>query len=129
MTGLKKVKSHTDVVEYFKVLPFYNKYIEKRKIKRLKNNDLLSELPFYEELNAIKTNHAFRGYALSYKVEKEDPIKQLGANKLSIKDLFSDLLNETKRFKYQITLKVIFKKYKPNEKLISHQFILKNAFQ
>ena len=129
MTALKKVKSHPDVVEYFKELPFYNKYIEKRKIKRLKNNHLLSELPFYEELNVIKTNHAFRGCALSYKVEKEDSIKQLGANKLSIKDLFSDLLNETKRFKYQITLKVIFKKHKPNEKLISHQFILKNAFQ
>ena len=62
-------------------------------------------------------------------IEKKDPIKQLKASKSSIKNLFSDLLNETKRFKYQITLKVIFKKYKPNEKLISHQFILKNAFQ
>ena len=38
-------------------------------MKHLKNIDLLSELLFYEELNAIKTNHAFRGYAMSYKVE------------------------------------------------------------
>ena len=78
---------------------------------------MLSELPFYEELNVIETNHALRGYAVSYKVgiiEKKDPIKQLEASKSSIKDLFSDLLNETKGFKYQITLKVMLKKYKPN---------------
>ena len=45
---------------------------------------MLSELPFYEELNVIKTNHAFRGYAMSYKVEiieKRDPIKELEASK------------------------------------------------
>ena len=80
MTALKKVKSHSDVVDYFKEFLFYNKHIEKPKIKRLKNVDLLSELPFYEELNVIKTHHTFRGYARSYKVElveKKDPIKQL----------------------------------------------------
>ena len=52
---------------------------------------------------------------MSYKVkiiEKKDPIKQLEASKSSIKDLFNDLLNETKGFKYQITLKVILKKLK-----------------
>ena len=117
MTALKKVKSHLDVVEYFKELPFYNKHIEKPKIKRLKNIDLLSELPFYEELNVIKTNHAFRGCEMSYKkelVEKKDPITELEASKSNIKDLFSDLLNETKGFKYQITEKVLLKKYKPN---------------
>ena len=103
MTASKKVKYHSDAVESFKELPFYNKHIEKPKIKRLKNIDLLSELPFYEELNVIKTNHAFRGYAMSYKVElvvKKDPITQLEASKSSIKDLLSELLNETKGFKY-----------------------------
>ena len=69
MTALKKVKYHLDVVEYFKELSFYNKHIEKRKIKRLKNIDLLSEHPVYGELNVIKTNHAFIGYAMSYKVQ------------------------------------------------------------
>ena len=68
MTALKKVKSHPDLVDCFKELPFYNKYIEKPKIQCLKNIDLLFEFPFYEELNVIKTNHAFRGYAMSYKV-------------------------------------------------------------
>ena len=60
-----KIKSYPCVVDYFKEIPFYNKSIEKPKIKRLKNIDLLSELSFYEELNVIKTNHAFRGYAMS----------------------------------------------------------------
>ena len=69
MTALKKVKSHPDVVDYFKELPFYNKHIEKPKIKRLKNIDVLSELPFYEELNIIKTNHGFRRYEKSDKVQ------------------------------------------------------------
>ena len=87
MTALKKVKSHPDVVDYFKELPFYNKHIEKPKIKRLENIGLLSELPFYEELNIIKTDHASRGYAISYKiklVEKKDPINQLDASKSSL---------------------------------------------
>ena len=50
-------------------------------------------------LNVMKTNHVFRVYAISYKVEiieKKDPIKQLEASKSSIKDMFSDLLNEQK---------------------------------
>ena len=75
---------------------------------------MLPERLFYVELNVIKTNHAFRGYAMSYKVEitkKKDPIKQLEASKSSIRDLFSDLLNETKGFKNQITLKVMLKNY------------------
>ena len=40
MTTLKKAKSHPDVVDYFKELPFCNKPIEKTKIKHLKNIDL-----------------------------------------------------------------------------------------
>ena len=115
MAVLSKIKPHSDAVDYFKELPFYNKPIEKPKVKRLKNIDRLAELPFYEQLSVIKTDQAFKGYAMSYKVEiieKKDPIVQLEASKLSIKNLFSDLLNETKGFKYQITVKVLLKKYK-----------------
>ena len=75
---MKKIKSHLGLVGYFKELPFYNKHIEKPKIKRLKNIDLLSELSFYEELNVIKKNHALRGYAMRYKVklaERKDLIE------------------------------------------------------
>ena len=59
-------------IDYFKELPFYNVSIDKPIIKRLKNIDLLAELPFYDQLNIIKTDHAFSGYAMSYKVEIAD---------------------------------------------------------
>ena len=103
MAVLSKIKSHSHVVDYFKELPFYNKPIEKPKVKRLKNIDRLAELPFYEQLSVIKTDQAFKGYAMSYKVkivERKDPIVQLKARKLSIKNLSSNLLNETKGFQY-----------------------------
>ena len=82
---------------------------------------------------------------MSYKVElveKKDPIEQLEASKPSIKDLFNDLLNERKGFKYQITLKVMLQKYKSIEiefalvyfnsvtkTVINYRFSLENAFQ
>ena len=72
MKALEKLKFHPDVVGYFKELPFYNKHIEKVKIKRLKNIDLLSQLPFYEELNVIKIDHTYRGYSMSYKVKLDE---------------------------------------------------------
>ena len=122
------IKSHPYTVEYFKEMPFYKKPIEKPKIKRLKNIDLLSELRFYEELSIIKTNHAFEGYAMSFKVEiieRKDPISQLEANKSSVSNLMlNNLLNETKGFKYQMTLKVKFKNYRPVRKIeLMSQFI------
>ena len=46
---------------------------------------------------------------MSYKVDitgKKDPILQLKASKLSIKKFFSNLLDEIKGFKHQITVKV-----------------------
>ena len=114
------ISSKNNDVNYFKELPFFNVSIEKPKIKRLKNVDLLAELPFYDQLNIIKTDQAFSRYAMSYKaeiVDKKDLIVQLEANKSSIKDLFNDALNESKGFKYRISVKVLLKKYKPNEKI------------
>ena len=64
---------------------------------------------------------------MSYKVElveKKDPIEQLEASKSSIKDLLSNLLNKTKGFKYQTTLKVTLKNTSQMEKLNLDQFIL-----
>ena len=60
MAVLSKIKSHSDVVDYFKEFPFYNKPIEKPKIRLLKNIDQLAKLPFYDQLSIIKTNHAFK---------------------------------------------------------------------
>ena len=68
MAILSKIKSHSDVINYLKELSFYNKPIE-RPIKRLRNIDPLVDLPFYEQLSIIKTDQAFKGYAMSYKVE------------------------------------------------------------
>ena len=124
---MSKIKFHFDAVDYFKKLPFYNKYIEKPKIKHLKNIDWLAELLFYKQLSIIKMNQAFRGYAMSYKVkiiERKDLIVQLEASKLSIKDLFNNLLNETKGFKYQITVKVLLKNTSSVDKLTLLQLIL-----
>ena len=83
---------------------------------------------------------------MSYKVEiieRKVSIVKLGASKSSIKDLFGDLLNETKGFKYQITVKVLLKKYKLNGEIeftpvhfssvtktvINHRFQLESYFQ
>ena len=77
MAILSKIKPYSDAVDYFNELPSYNKPIKNPKVKRLKNIDRLAELPFYEQLSVIKTNQAFRGYVMSYKVEireKKDPI-------------------------------------------------------
>ena len=117
MAVLSKIKSHSDAVDYFKELPFYNKPIKKPKVKRAKNIDWLAEILFYEQLSVIKTNQAVRRYAMSYKVEiikRKDPIVQLEASKLSIKGLFNDILNKTKGFKYHITVKFFLKKYNLN---------------
>ena len=37
--------THPSVKDYFKEIPFYNRPIEKPKIKRLKNINLSAELP------------------------------------------------------------------------------------
>ena len=63
MTVLSKIKSYSDVIDCFKELPFYNKPIEKP-VKCLKNIDQIAE-----QLSVIKPNQAFKGYAMSYKVE------------------------------------------------------------
>ena len=54
MAILSKMKSHSDAVDYFKELPFYNKPFEKPKVKCLKYIDRLAELPFYEQLHLKK---------------------------------------------------------------------------
>ena len=65
MTVLWKI----DTVKHFKEIPFYSDPIEKPKIKRLTDINLLAELSFYEQLSIIKTNQGFKRYAMSYKVE------------------------------------------------------------
>ena len=45
MVVLPKLKSHSDVIVYFKELPSYNKPIKKPKVKHLKNI-AISSTPF-----------------------------------------------------------------------------------
>ena len=88
------------------------------RFKKLSNVELLHELPFYDELSITEVSKAFKRYARSYKVDivdHKDPSTQLEASKSSIKDLFKDLLNEMKGFKYQVTVKVLLSKDKRNE--------------
>ena len=104
-----------DAKKVFQILPFYNTFIEKPEIKKLSSINLLQELPFYDKLSTVKNSNAFSGYARSYKVEivdKKEPLVQLEVSKSSIEDLFKDLLNEIKGFKYQITLAVLLSKIK-----------------
>ena len=82
---------------------------------------------------------------MSYKVEtveRKVPIVQLEASKSSIKDFFNDLLNETKGFRYKITVNGLLKKYKINGEIefapvyfnsltktvINHRFRLDGSF-
>ena len=76
-------------------------------------------------------------------MKKKDFIVQLEASKLSTKDLFSDLINEIKGFKHQITVKALLKKYNPNGEIefapvyfnsltklvINHRYKLNKSFQ
>ena len=78
---------------------------------------MLHKLPFYNELSIVKISQAFRRYVRSYKIEiidSIDPLAQLQASKSSIKDLFKDLLDKIKGFKYQIAVKVLLIKHKEN---------------
>ena len=112
--------SFWDVKTLFQILPFYNTSIEKPEIKKLSNIKLLQELPFYDELNVVKSSNAFSGYARSYKIEivdHKDPVVQLQASKSSIEELFKNLLDEMKGFKYQITVTVLPSKVKINESI------------
>ena len=96
--------------------------MEKTKIKKLSNVELLKELPFYDELGIIKNKTTFIGYARTYRIEiidERDVIVQLKASKISVVELSKDLLIELKGFKYQITLCVLLSKVKIRD-LIEH---------
>ena len=118
-----------DESKIFKILPFYNSYIDAPKVKKLSNIRLLKELPFYDELSIVKNKTAFSGYAQSYKIEivyKKDMITQLKSSEISIENLFKDLLMEMKGFKYQITLQVLLSKVK-SKGLIEYSTVYLNS--
>ena len=110
-----------DANKAFKILPFYNTHIDQPRVKKVNNVELLKELPFHDKLSIVKNKTAFSGYGQSYKIEivdKRNVVVQLNrlrccsASKISIAELFKDLLIELKGFKYQITLAVLMSKVK-----------------
>ena len=118
-----------DKSEIFKILPFYDSYIERPKIKKLNNVQLLKELPFYHDLNIVKNKTEFSAYGRSYKIEivnKKDVVVQLKSSEIALKELFKDLLLELKGFKYKITLCVLLSKVK-NSGLIEYSTVYFNS--
>ena len=109
-----------DYKKIFKILPFYNiliDFMEKPKIKRLSNVELLNVLLFYNSLSIKEISEAFKRYTKSFSIEivdKKDLLIQLNSSKPSIKDLFKDLLHEMDGFKYQITIYATLSKGKIN---------------
>ena len=111
---------HWDANKTFKILPFYSSCIDEPKVKKLNIVELLKESPFYDELSIVKNKTVYSGYAQSYKiksVDKRDVIVQLKASKISIIELFKELLIELKGFKYQITLAVLLSKVKNSDEI------------
>ena len=75
----------------FQILPCYNTFTQKPRIKHLKSIDLLHKLPFYDKLNIAKISQAFKRFARTYKIEiidSKNSLAQLEASKSSIKDFF-----------------------------------------
>ena len=97
----------------------YNVLIGKPLMELVKNITLLHDLPFHDELNITRISQAIKRYAKSYQIEIIDPkalapLAQLEVSKSNFKDLFKDVLDEIKGFKYQITIKFLLSKHKEN---------------
>ena len=89
--------------------PFYKQPIKKPRFKKLSNQDLLRELPFYGDINILRNERTFRGYAETYKVEiinNRNLSDLLSVIKNSAKQLFDKLLREKRGFKYIISVKI-----------------------
>ena len=90
--------------------PFYKQSIKNLRIKKLRNFELLHELPFYDDINISRKERAFRSYAKTYKVEiitNENLSDSLPVSKNSIQNLFDGLF---RGFKDIISFKITLKK-------------------
>ena len=74
-------------------------------IKKLRNFELLRELPFYDDINISRKERTLNGYAETYKVEiinNKSLSDSLPVSKNSIKNLFDELLREKRGIYYKI---------------------------
>ena len=75
---------------------------------------MLKNIPFYDSVGISRKQHAFRNYAETYDVEVVDRISlsdSLFLAKSSIIDLFSDLLEEKRGFKYVLLATITLKRW------------------
>ena len=93
--------------------PFYKQPIKNPRVKKLRNFELLRELPLYDDIKILRKERAFNRYAETYKVEvinNKSLSDSLSVSKNSIKNLFDELLREKRGFKYIISVKITLKK-------------------
>ena len=68
--------------------PFYKQPIKKPPIKKLSNQELSRELLYYDDINILRNEGTFRGYAKTYKAEI--------VNNRNLTDLLSVIKNSIK---------------------------------
>ena len=108
----KKVKNLANY-QLLREVPFFPK--RSKRPKRLTKHQILRNiLPFYHSVGISRKQHALRGYAETYEVEVVDKISlsdSLFLAKSSIIDLFSDLLEEKRGFKYVLSATITLKRW------------------
>ena len=62
------MSSQDNNINLLEQLPFYRKTI-KPCVKKLSNFELLRELPFYDDINILRKEWAFKQYAETYEIE------------------------------------------------------------
>ena len=93
--------------------PFYKQPIKNLCVKKLRNFELLSELPFCDGINISRKERAFKRYVETCKVkiiDNKSLSDSLYVTKNSMKNLFGELLREKRGFKYVLSTKIILKK-------------------
>ena len=114
MKNLKKAKiKEITIKKLLQEQPFYKQPIKKPCIKKISNQELLRKLLFYDDINILKNESTFRGYAETYKVEtinNRNLSDLLFVIKNSLKNLLDELLREKRGFKYIISVKITLKK-------------------
>ena len=103
-----KIKQLT-TMKFLQEQPFYKQSIKKPHIKKLKNYELLCELPFYDDINISRKETEFKGYAETYKVEiiNNKSLNDLLYVSKNTINLFDELLREKRGFKYVLGTKII----------------------
>ena len=98
----------------------------------MKNHELLRDLPFYNNVNILRKDRAFKNYAETYDIEiinNKNLSDSLVISKPTKKDRFSNLLRYKNGFKYVLTSKISLKKHinnnEPKDATISLNSLVK----